>query len=143
MKFLEDKAKHQALFQFGPGANEDDIHRIVADNKLKISEDIAVLWAAVGTGTAFETEDIFSIGSDATTGESSISVTMWYRQKGLPVDYLVFHRGLGGLSVLNMKNQCIYVIDEDSFSPTHAFLSFDDWYCGHLRSEYRERYGLA
>jgi len=70
------------------------------------------------------------------------SVNLFHRQSGMPVDWLVFHTGIGGLSVVKMLAGQYASVQEGSYQVQQTFSSLADWYAGLLRREYAARYGL-
>ena len=143
MTLLEDKKRMPRLFTFASGATEGSIQQWEAFNGVDLPAQVHCLWLAIGSGTAFESEDIYGIQPDPVTSESVDSITSFYRGKGLPSDYWVLHRGLGGLTVLATTSGMIHQIDEESFQTSRCYSDFERWYCECLRAEYATRYHLA
>ena len=142
MKIIEDKEKYPALFLFGAGSNDLLIREWELKNAVFITENLREMWNIIGSGTAFETEDIFAIQPDIVTGESVDSITALYRSQGLPSRYWVIHRGMGGLTVFDSESRHLLQLSESSYEPSRSYADFDEWYCECLRAEYAKRYSL-
>lgn len=96
-----------------------------------------------GGGDVFETESLLEPFGGTDLGDNLLAVNLDLWSRGLGRHYLVFHRGIGGLSAVSQRDGTYAQLDEDSFRETRQFESFDRWYEEVLRDEYAQRYRLS
>jgi len=70
------------------------------------------------------------------------SVNQFHWQKGMSPDLLIFHTGIGGLSVVEMSSGKYSSVREGSYEVQQNFASLADWYVNLIRREYAFRYSL-
>ena len=91
----------------------------------------------------FETETILSPFGQTNLADDLDSVNAFHRRKGLPSNYLIFHTGIGGLTVVKMPVGEYLSVREDSYEVQRTFASLADWYARLIRNEYASRYALT
>lgn len=143
MNIYSDRERFPLLFQFGLGSAQECIQAWEAENEIVLPEEVRDLWTVFGSGTIFETEDVFCLRPDPITEEDVNTVTSVYRCRGLPMTWWVLHRGLGGLTVLDGPSRKIHQVNEFMFETSHTYLTLNSWYTSGLRMEYADRYGLG
>jgi hypothetical protein len=141
MNILDDAQARPDLFQSGRGVDAALIAEWALRNKCLVPKDIVELWCKFGTGTAFETEELFGLDSDPITGESAEILTQWYHDQGLQGDLILIHRGFNGLTALQKSTGNLLQINQSTMLPVRSFSSVDEWYVP-IRAEFALRYQL-
>lgn len=129
------------LVDFFPPPTEAELTQFENSTGFRIPASLRTIWLDWGTGYLFETEEFLSPAEDDDTGDSTHSVTLEYRENGLPDDVVVFHRGIGGITCMRESGEVIQV-DEHDFATVRVFGSFDEWFNECLIREYAGRYGI-
>lgn len=70
------------------------------------------------------------------------TVNAYHRSRGLPREYLIFHRGATGLTAVHQSSGFYVQLSESGYRETGDFPSFESWYLDSIRSELADRYGL-
>jgi hypothetical protein len=142
MTMLVDLQRYPRVFVFQHPISEDHLDAWLAQRSLHIPDDLKRVWLQVGGGDMFESETLLAPLGDEDMGDDIDAVNRVYRSRGLSANYLVFHDGLGGLSVVRLSDGQYAQLDKDTFIETTIYPSFDEWYQRVLRAEYASRYGL-
>ena len=90
----------------------------------------------------FESETILGPHGKSELADDVDSVNEFHRQKGMPVDWLIFHTGLAGLTVVKMSTGEYASVRKGPYEVRETFDSFGDWYVNSIRNEFASRYGL-
>jgi len=90
----------------------------------------------------FETETVLGPFGRTDLADDVDSVNQFHKQKGMPADWIIFHTGIGGLSVVQILSGKYASVREGSYEVHQAFASFSDWYANLIRREYASRYKL-
>lgn len=81
-----------------------------------------------GGGDVDQTETILGPYGNRELADDVDSVNEFHWRKGMPADWLIFHTGLGGLTVVKMSTGEYANVQHDSFEVEETFNSFADWY---------------
>ena len=105
--------------------------------------DLLSVWRQYTYGLDFfESETLLGPLGDAPLGNDVIGVNELLWARGMPSDYLVFHRGLGDFSAVR-QGELVYVqLRADGFREHGAYPTFEEWYRRIPRDEFATRYGL-
>jgi hypothetical protein len=136
---LVDAKHHPRAFRWNGGVPREEVDRWLADGRWTAPLDLVELWTQVGGGELFETETIFQPcldGVDDIDEQNDQLVSL-----GLPLDLLVFHRGLC-ISAVDQLSGEVVTLEPDTFGEVERFPSFDEWYCRLIRPEFAGRYGV-
>jgi hypothetical protein len=109
--------------------------------ELDVPPDLRELWLSFGAGDAFETEEFLAPFDGPEYAADFAASNEAHRSEGLPEGLFVFHDGVC-LSAVRRSEPRFVVLDRNSWAIKQAFASLDAWYCGTLRREYAQRYGL-
>jgi hypothetical protein len=139
----EDHAKRPDLFHFGGPIIPAQLNDWLQERNLAVPEDLKRLWCEMGGGDMFESETILSPFGVSDLADDVDSVNAFHWRQGMPSDYLIFHTGLGGLSVIEMQVGRYASVREGSYQVEQTFESLSDWYARLIRKEYASRYGLT
>ena len=141
-QIFQDQRHRPNLFDFfGPIAPEL-LNAWLQERKLIIPADLRHFWCKTGGGDMFETETVLGPLGRVDLADDVESVNQFHRQKGMPADLLIFHIGLGGLSVLQSQSGKYASVQEDSYEVQQTFVSLADWYANLIRPVYASRYNL-
>ena len=143
VQIQEDQAKHPELFRFSGSITTAQLNGWLQERNLVVPDDLKRLWCETGGGEMFETETILSPFGQTNLADDLDSVNAFHRRKGLPSNYLIFHTGIGGLTVVKMPVGEYLSVREDSYEVQRTFASLADWYARLIRSEYASRYALT
>lgn len=136
---LVDARNRPQAFRWNGSVPRERIDEWLAEGSWKVPNDLIQLWEEVGGGELFESETVFQPGlgaEDNIDDENEQLVAL-----GLPLDLLVFHRGLS-ISAIDQLSGEIVDLDPESFNERGRFKTFDEWYRDLIRAEYGDRYGL-
>ena len=112
--------------------------------KLNVPQDLVLVWQLYGAGAdIFETETLLGPFGDPVYGNDVMGVNESLWARGMSHDYVVFHRGLGGLSAIRQSDLRYVQLREDTFREHGVYRTFDEWYREVPRAEYGARYGVA
>jgi hypothetical protein len=139
---LQDAQRRPELFDWRGPVNADELHRWLAANRFVVPADLVTFWKATGGGEAFETETLLAPIACESSGEDVEGVTREHCARGMPADYLVFHVGFGGLSVIRRSDARYLLIDDTKYVVAAEYATLDEWYRLLLRAEYEGRYRL-
>ena len=134
----EKRPELVSFFQPPTDADIAEFERVIGAT---IPNSLKIFWLRWGTGSVFETEEFFSPAEDLDTGESALTLINEYRAIGLPNEFFVFHRGLGGVTCMNSFGTIVQINDTDS-SIKKQFATIDEWFDDVLMREYANRYSL-
>jgi hypothetical protein len=137
----QDRAIRPDLFDFFGAIYREKLNEWLGERKLIIPYDLRAFWCETGGGDLFESETILGPFGRADLGDDVDTVNRFHWQDGMPIDWLVFHTGLG-LTVVKMSSGEYANLRGDSYEVRETFRSLDDWYNQFIRKEYAPRYGL-
>ena len=100
------------------------------------------MWCELGGGEMFESETILSPFGEKDLADDVDSVNEFHWNQGMPSDYLIFHTGIGGLTVVKLREGKYASVDENKYLIERNFDSIAEWYCETIRKEYSLRYRL-
>ena len=89
----------------------------------------------------FETETILGPYGKKELADDIDSVNEFQRQKGLPVDWLLFHTGFER-TVVKLTTGEYATLGLRSFDVQKTFTSLADWYANSMRPDHAKHYGL-
>jgi hypothetical protein len=138
-----DRAKRPRLFHFLGPIPPLELDAWLGEHQLAVPNDLRHFWQEAGGGDLFETETILSPFGRRDLADDVESVNQFHREQGMPADWMVFHTGLGGLSVVQMPSGKYASVREGSYEVQQTFESFADWYTNLIHREYAFRYGLS
>jgi len=138
-----DWKKQPELFRFPGAIPKEKMDAWLKKRNLSVPQDLKDFWCETGGGELFETETILSPFGRRDLGDDVDSINQFHRQKGMPADWLVFHTGLGGLSVIELSSGKYASVHEGTYEVHQKFETFADWYDNFIRREYAPRYGLS
>jgi hypothetical protein len=143
MNTLEnDRINRPDLFDFRGPIPSEELDIWLNEHRLVVPDDLKQFWCETGGGELFESETILSPFGRIDLADDVESVNQFHREKGMPAEWVIFHTGLGGLSIVQISSGQYASIREDSYKIERSFTSFEDWYANLIRREYASRYGL-
>jgi len=129
------------IFAFNGAIPSAQLDAWLSERQLTVPDDLKQVWQETGGGVVFESEIILSPYGDRELGENVDSENEFHRQKGMPVDWLLFHTGMN-LRVIKMSSGEYASLQEGSYRVQETFRSCAEWYVNSIRKEYAARYGL-
>jgi hypothetical protein len=137
---LIDANDQPRAFRWNGSVPRERVDEWLANHGWTAPEELIELWTEVGGGELFESETVFQPctgGEDDIDEENEQLVAL-----GLPVDLMVFHRGLC-ISAVDRSSGEVVTLEPETFREMHRFASVNDWYRRLIRHEFADRYGLA
>jgi hypothetical protein len=101
---LEDAKRRPDLFIWQGAIDSARLDSWTRSRNLRIPSDLRLFWIETGGGDFFESETILGPLGRADLADDVETVNAHHHLRGLPADFLVFHRGLGGLTAIQMSN---------------------------------------
>jgi hypothetical protein len=98
-----DSARRPDLFHFNGPISPAQLDVWCRSRNLNVPNDLKILWCETGGGEMFETETLLSPFRVSEILDDVDSVNVFHKQRGMPSDYLIFHTGTAGLSVVKMS----------------------------------------
>jgi hypothetical protein len=142
--FLQsDRTKRPHLFRFHGPIPLEELDVWLHEHRFVVPEDLKQFWRETGGGELFESETILSPFGRPDLADDVESVNQFHREKGMPADWVIFHTGIGGLSVVQTASGKYATVREGSYEVQETFASLANWYLNLIRREYASRYGLA
>ena len=142
LQIIADSITYPRLFRWNGKMLDKDVMDWIHTNSLTPSKDLINLWCCTGGGDFFESETILGPFADITMADDVLSVNRYHWERGMPVESLIFHKGLGGLTASIANLDEVVVLDIEDYQERARYSSMDVWYIESIRSEYAERYGL-
>ena len=121
-------------------ANQES--RAIHDAAVELASALHARSHIAGGGDIFESETVLGPFGRQDLADDVDSVNQFHWKEGMPRNFLIFHTGIGGLSVLNVPAGDYASIQEHSYEVQQVFTPLADWYTRLVRPEYAERYGL-
>jgi hypothetical protein len=137
-----DRAKRPDLFHFLGPIQSLELDAWLSERQLAVPNDLKEFWSEAGGGELFESETILSPFGRSDLGDDVETVNQFHKQKGMPADWIVFHTGIGGLTVVQIPSGKYASVREGLYEVQQTFASFADWYANLIRREYASRYNL-
>ena len=137
-----DRAKRPELFHFLGPIPSVELDAWLNERHLVVPNDLKQFWREAGGGDLFESETILSPFGRSNLADDVESVNQFHKQKGMPAEWMIFHTGIGGLSVVQMPSGRYASVREGSYDVQQTFASLADWYANLIRREYASRYKL-
>lgn len=137
----KDRAIRLDLFDFFGAIRPQKLDEWLRQREWIIPYDLRAFWCETGGGDLFESETILGPFGPKDLGDDVDTVNQGQWQVGMPIDWLVFHTGLG-LTVVKMSSGEYANVQKGSYELRLSFRSLDDWYNHFIRKEYASRYGL-
>ena len=137
----EDLQKRPKAFIWHGALEPERLYEWATDRGLDIPSDLIELWATLGGGEMFETEQVlvpydgpeYAADFDASNAAHSAA--------GLPKGVFVFHEGCWLSAVRDVELRYV-ILDPETYEVLDAFSSLDQWYRRTVRKEFWARYGL-
>jgi hypothetical protein len=126
--FREDMAKRPRLFHLNGPIPCAELDAWLSKRNLTVPDDLREVWCETGGGDVDQTETILGPYGNRELADDVDSVNEFHWRKGMPADWLIFHTGLGGLTVVKMSTGEYANVQHDSFEVEETFNSFADWY---------------
>jgi len=142
VNILEDARTRPDLFRWNGSIAEADLARWLTVERLTLPRDLLEFWMETGGGDVLETETLLGPLAPLGSGDDVVGTSLMHRAKGMGMDLVVFHVGVG-LSAVRSTDGRYLAIDERDYSVTAEFASFDDWYTTLIRAEYAGRYDFG
>src|SRR5690348_16654373 len=101
-ELMDDIRCRPDLFHFTGALPKRELEAWIAKNRYSIPDDLWELWSGLGGGEMFETETVLSPLGNAALGDDVDSVNSFHRARGLSPQKLIFHVGIGSLSVVEL-----------------------------------------
>jgi len=137
-----DLAKRPDLFHLLGPIPSVELDAWLSERQLIVPNDLKQFWREEGGGELFESETILSPFGRGDLGDDVETLNQFHRQKGMPEDWMIFHTGIGGHSVVHIPSGKYASVREGSYEVHQWFASFADWYANLVRREYATRYNL-
>lgn len=141
-QIFQDQRCRPDLFHFFGAIAPDLLTTWLRERKLVIPVDLSRFWCETGGGDMFETETVLGPFGRTDLADDVDSVNQFHRQKGMSADWVIFHTGMGGLTVVEMSSGRYASVREGSYEVQQTFASLADWYANLIRQEYAPRYNL-
>ena len=122
-----------------------NLHAWLSEISYPVPEDLLALWATVGSGELFESEEVFAPDG---TADDLRNVAEDMAERGMPAGLTVFHRGTWVSAIDHTTGELVAfnevtVLEPYNYVEIARFATLDEWY-GHLiLAELGERYGLV
>jgi len=140
-QIFKDANEKPRLFHWNGRIEREELINWFKIRKWNLTDEMIEFYCMTGGGEIFESETILGLYSDQVFGDDLESMNKYYRNKGMPINWLLFHIGIKN-SALNMDTLEIIVFDSISFNIFNKYKTFSDWYINFIREEYKERYNL-
>lgn len=138
MRVLEDARERPLAFSWNGPVPEDRLRAWLEDVAHPVPEDLIAVWATVGGGELFESEELYA--PDGTSDDLRL-VSEFLIERGLPPGHTVFHRGCW-VSTIDHATGELVARGSSTLWEEARFGTFDEWYINLLRAEFADRYGL-
>jgi hypothetical protein len=139
-----DQVKRPDLFHFRGAIPSSELNAWINERQYVVPSDLKQFWHEMGGGDLFESETILSPFGQSDLADDVDTVNRFHKEKGMPGNWIVFHIGLGGLSVVQVPSGLYASVREGPYYEVQqTFTSFADWYADLIHREYASRYGLA
>ena len=138
-----DRALRPDLFHFHGPIPTSELDNWLNKRQLVVPNDLKQFWIETGGGDLFESETILSPIGRIDMGDDIDQVNEFHIQKGMRSDWLIFHTGIVGFSVVQIPLGQYAAVREGTYEVQQTFESFADWYAKLIRREYASRYNLA
>lgn len=142
MLIYQDAKLRPSLFFWNGGIEPERLENWLKERQLEIPRDLHEFWMMTGGGDIFESETILGPFGDSAMQDDVDSVNQIYHHKGLPMNYLIIHVGLGGLTAVSLLDQQYVSLDEEHYQEFNRYKNLEDWCRYLIRAEYADRYGL-
>jgi hypothetical protein len=142
-ELLEDFQIRPDLFHFIGPPLKTQLEAWVRNCGYSVPDDLLQLWSETGGGEIFESETILAPFTTRNLGDDVDSVNAFHQRRGMPPDNLIFHVGIGGLSVVSKGSGRYASLSEETYEERRQFSSLSDWYLSLVHAEYAARYGLG
>jgi hypothetical protein len=142
MLLQNDRAKRPDLFHLLGPIPSVKLDAWLSERHLAVPNDLKEFWCEAGGGDLFESETILSPFGRSDLGDDVETLNQFHRHKGMPADWIIFHTGIGGLSVFQIPLGTYASVREGSYEVQQTFASFADWYANLIHREYASRYNL-
>lgn len=138
---FDDARSRPELFDWEGPVDSVHLEKLLSEKAWKIPADLLNFWISTGGGEMFESEYVLAPCGSTYLGDNLFSYNEELRDRGLPVDYVVFHVGMA-VSAIRQSDGCYVQLDPENFSEKASFSSLLDWYIRLIRSEYAKYYRL-
>jgi len=138
LRILADAQQRPQAFSWKGPVPEDRLRAWLEDVTYPVPDDLVAVWATVGGGGLFESEELYA--PDGTADDLRMT-TGYLVGRGLRPGLTVFHRGTW-ISAIDRSNGEVVALGATTFDEIARFGTFDAWYCSLLRAEFGGRYGL-
>ena len=141
-QLMRDAGRRPDLFHFRGPVPVEQLDQWLRGRRLTIPEDLRELWCQTGGGDLFESETILDPFASDELGDDVDSRNLLHRQQGMSANFLIFHVGACGLSVVDMAAQSYATLNEKTHEVRRTFASVAEWYLACLHREYSGTYRL-
>ncbi len=140
---LKDIERRPDLFHFLGPISSEKLETWLTVSHLVVPNDLKQIWCQTGGGDMFESETILSPFGRIDLADDVETVNQFHRRNGMAADWVIFHVGIGGFSVVQMASGKYASVREHSYEVQQTYTSLAEWYAKLVRKEYAPRYGLA
>ena len=139
---LTDSRASPAAFVWYGALDEGMLRRWVNERSLAVPADLFALWATLGAGEMFESEELLAPFGAPQHAADFDDANEQHRKAGLPTGTFVFHDG-SWLSAVRQVDARYVTLDRSTYVVLDEFASLREWYVGTVRREFAMRYGLG
>ena len=139
---LEDAARRPDLFIWRGAIDPNRLDAWLLRRQFRIPGDLRCFWIETGGGDFFESETVLGLLGEASPADDVETVNAFHPTRGMSDEYLVFHRGTGGLTAIQRSTGLYVQLSESNYVETADFPAFESWYMNVIRSEFAHLYGL-
>lgn len=139
---LQDAESHRSLFHKFGAIPEAELRKWMTDTHTNLPTELFDFYVCCGGLDFLETETILGPFGNPDLADDLKSVNTLHHKNGLSPRSLVFHRGIGGLSIFDEVKNLYCVLNVDNYELISSYATLDQWYSVGLRREYASKYGL-
>jgi hypothetical protein len=136
LTLLEDAKRRPDLFVWRGVIDSLQLDTWLRSRQLNVPLDLKFFWIQTGGGDLFEGETVLGPFGDSNMADDVDTVNAYHHGRGMPDEYLVFHRGAGGLTAVHQSTGLYVQLNESGYLETGDFPSFESWYMDSIRSEF-------
>jgi hypothetical protein len=123
----KDAIARPDLFHFFGAIGAEKLEAWLRRRRLVVPDDLKEFWCETGGGDLFESETVLGPFGPVETRDDLDSMNPL---NGIPLDWLVFHTGLG-LTMVKMSSAQYANVREGSYTIRETFGSLDEWLVAH------------
>lgn len=143
---LQDAQKVPGIFFPFGGIPVTELQDWLQRTGLVLPSDLIEFWHITGGGDVFDSETIFRPTVPSAPNSCFVEDDIERRNAGhadggKSDDLYIFQEGVF-LSAVRLSDQAFVTLTSSGYVIKDYFRTFDQWYVGTLRAEFREQYGL-